>query len=235
MPPKKTTEVKAPAQQAAATPAPAAATAPKAAAAPKAPKAPAAPKAATPAPAATTPAAAPAQTTSTTTESKSEGQTAASFSTVEELEAFMAKESASYYEQINGIVGQLNALKNQHKATEKSVLRALKALQKQSSKRKRKAGNRSPSGFVKPARITEELAKFLSKPVGTEMARTEVTREINNYIKTHNLKDSTNGRKINPDAKLAGLLKLKKEDELTYFNLQKFLSCHFTKAAPATA
>ena len=75
-----------------------------------------------------------------------------------------------------------------------------------------------------------KLAKFLEKPVGTEMARTDVTREINKYIRFHNLQDKENGRKINPDGKLSSLLKLKKTDELTYFNLQRYMSPHFFKA-----
>jgi upstream activation factor subunit UAF30 len=61
------------------------------------------------------------------------------------------------------------------------------------------------------------------------MARTAVTRDINSYIRANNLQDSDNGRKINPDTKLASLLKLTKEDELTYFNLQRYMSPHFFK------
>jgi chromatin remodeling complex protein RSC6 len=67
------------------------------------------------------------------------------------------------------------------------------------------------------------------------MARTEVTRDINKYIRTHNLQDKENGRKINPDTKLASLLKLQTTDELTYFNLQKYMSPHFAKAVPKEA
>ena len=62
------------------------------------------------------------------------------------------------------------------------------------------------------------------------MARTEVTREINAYIREHKLQDKDNGRKIIPDKKLTGLLKIKKGEELTYFNLQKYMSPHFAKA-----
>ena len=65
------------------------------------------------------------------------------------------------------------------------------------------------------------------------MARTEVTREINDYIRKQGLQDAANGRKINADTKLASLLKLKKGDELTYFNLQKYMSPHFAKASKA--
>ena len=62
------------------------------------------------------------------------------------------------------------------------------------------------------------------------MARTEVTRDINKYIRTNNLQDKENGRKIIPDSKLATLLKLNETDELTYFNLQRYMSPHFAKA-----
>ena len=92
-----------------------------------------------------------------------------------------------------------------------------------------------PSGFVKPTLISDELAKFLSKPSGTEMARTEVTREINTYIRSHNLQDPKNGRRILADKALRKLLKLTKEDELTYFNLQRYMSPHFAKATKKAA
>ena len=61
------------------------------------------------------------------------------------------------------------------------------------------------------------------------MARTEVTREINGYIRQHSLQDPANGRRILADAKLKKLLKLKSSDELTYFNLQRYMSPHFAK------
>ena len=74
----------------------------------------------------------------------------------------------------------------------------------------------------------------MGKDKGSEMARTDVTREINKYIRSHNLQDKDNGRKINPDDKLQTLLKLKNTDELTYFNLQRYMPPHFSKAVPAT-
>ena len=142
----------------------------------------------------------------------------------------LADQSVEFLAKLQQLGVLISSLKVEYRTLEKKWTRELKTAQKQSSKRKRKAGNRAPSGFVKPTRISDELAKFLEKPSGSEMARTEVTRDINKYIRTHNLQDSQNGRKINPDSKLAALLKLKKTDELTYFNLQRYMSPHFAKA-----
>ena len=128
----------------------------------------------------------------------------------------------------------LSSLRSDFRTLERNVAREMRAAQKV-SKRKRKSGNRAPSGFVKPTLISKELAEFLGKPAGTEWARTEVTREINAYIRLHSLQDKENGRKINPDTKLRSLLQLKKGEELTYFNLQKYMSPHFAKATPAVA
>ena len=142
----------------------------------------------------------------------------------------LVEQSVEFVAKLQQVSVLLSSLKTEFRTLEKKWSRELKTALKQSLKRKRKAGNRAPSGFVKPTRISDELAKFLDKPAGAEMARTDVTREINQYIRTHSLQDKENGRKINPDTKLAALLKLKKSDELTYFNLQKYMSPHFAKA-----
>jgi len=145
-------------------------------------------------------------------------------------EVSLSEQTNEFQSKLHQIGALLSALKTEFRSLEKKWSRDVKTAQKQSSKRKRKAGNRAPSGFVKPTKISDELATFLGKEKGTEMARTDVTREINAYIRANKLQDQDNGRKIIPDTKLAALLKLKKSDELTYFNLQKFMSPHFAKA-----
>jgi chromatin remodeling complex protein RSC6 len=147
-----------------------------------------------------------------------------------DAEAPLAEQSVEFLAKLQQLNVMISTLKSEYRALEKKWSREVKSAQKVSSKRKRKAGNRAPSGFVKPTKISDELASFLGKEKGTEMARTEVTRDINKYIRTNNLQDKENGRKINPDTKLAALLKLKKTDELTYFNLQRYMSPHFAKA-----
>ena len=132
--------------------------------------------------------------------------------------------------QVQMLAQQFSALRVSLRALEKKASRELKIANKASKKNKRAKSNRQPSGFVKPTQISAELATFLGKAKGVEMARTEVTKEINTYIRAHSLQDPKNGRRIIPDANLTSLLKLKGEDDLTYFNLQKFMSPHFAKA-----
>tara|TARA_X000000950_G_C13796202_1_gene611516 strand:+ start:625 stop:1275 length:651 start_codon:yes stop_codon:yes gene_type:complete len=169
------------------------------------------------------------ETTPTTNEVVTETET------TETSDVMLADTFASFLTKLQNLATQMNLLKTEFRVLEKKAVRELKTAQKAQAKRKRKSGNRSPSGFVKPTLISDELAKFLNKACGTEMARTEVTREINSYIRAHDLQDKTNGRKINPDANLAALLKLQGGDELTYFNLQRYMSPHFAKAGQTKA
>jgi len=143
-------------------------------------------------------------------------------------DSLMGSEFDALLTQVQMVTLQLCGIKNAIKTLEKKTARDLKLANK--SKKKSK-GLRKPSGFVKPALISNELANFLNQPHGIELARTEVTKIINAYIRANNLQDPTNGRKIVPDKKLTELLNVKKEDELTYFNLQRYMSPHFAKAS----
>jgi len=128
---------------------------------------------------------------------------------------------------------QLTTVTTQFAALRTRTERDLKQAQKRS--RKQSTGVKKESGFVKPAPISVELAAFLGKPKGTEMARTEVTKALNTYIREHNLKDPENGRIINADDRLRKLLRLGAADELTFFNIQRYLSPHFPKVAASGA
>ena len=155
---------------------------------------------------------------------------------VPSTDSVISAQFASISAKLQQVVAFAASLRSELRSLERHAVKELRTAQKASAKKRRKVGNRAPSGFVKPTPISKELAEFLGKTDGSEMARTEVTREINAYIRTNSLQDKENGRRINPDAKLKSLLKLKKGDELTYFNLQRYMSPHFaTKAAVAGA
>jgi len=150
-------------------------------------------------------------------------------------ESVIAAQFASISSKLQQVVAFAATLRSELRALERHAVKEIRIAQKASAKKRRKVGNRAPSGFVKPTLISKELSEFLGKSDGSEMARTEVTREINAYIRNNNLQDKENGRRINPDAKLKSLLKLKKGEELTYFNLQRYMSPHFATAAKTSA
>ena len=97
------------------------------------------------------------------------------------------------------------------------------------STKKRKTNANKVSGFEKPTAISDELAKFVGEPIGTMLARTAVSKKIHEYVKSNNLQNPNNRRIITPDAKLKKLLKTTGTEELSYFNLQKYLKVHFKK------
>jgi chromatin remodeling complex protein RSC6 len=133
----------------------------------------------------------------------------------------------------------------------KEAILTVKALQKEHNKLKTQKGGRkgrknsganaaggekrNPSGFAKPTNLSDELCDFLGIARGSSLARTEVTRIINQYVKDNKLQNAEDRRMIVPDAKLKTIVTLGKDDKLTYFNLQSFIKRHFKTAATATA
>ena len=86
------------------------------------------------------------------------------------------------------------------------------------------------SGFDTPEKITDELALFIGLQCGQEISRTVANQHILNYIKRNNLQDKTNPKRILPDEKLIHLLRLQEvKEELTYFNIHKYIHFHFTQ------
>jgi chromatin remodeling complex protein RSC6 len=93
--------------------------------------------------------------------------------------------------------------------------------------KKRENARKSPSGFAKPNKISDELCDFIGVPHGTEKSRTDITRYINSYVKEHNLNKPDNKRIILPDEKLKKILNPKEGDLVTFFVLQRLISHHF--------
>ena len=140
-------------------------------------------------------------------------------------------------EQVNALRSMSTSLAGDLKSLRKDVVRAVK----KSGRRKRtpltaeEKANRAPSGFAKPTIISNELCSFLGKPIGTEVARTEVTKFLSLYIKEHKLQDTVNKKVIHPDAKLKALLNCSDSDELTFFTIQKYMKGHFKPSASTSS
>lgn len=100
---------------------------------------------------------------------------------------------------------------------------------KQKSQTKRKSNGNS--GFLKPVKISNEMAKFTKWGNDDMKSRVDVTKYICNYIKEHNLQNPTDKRQILADDSLCKILGYdpKKDGTLTYPKMQGFLKRHFTK------
>jgi chromatin remodeling complex protein RSC6 len=119
----------------------------------------------------------------------------------------------------------MKTLQKEHQKAQKASVKKPKKSTPASTEGK----SRTPSGFAKPTKLSDELCGFLGVPAGSQLARTEVTRVLNEYIKKNNLQDANDKRTIVPDEKLSSILKLEGGDKLTYFNLQTYIKHHFQK------
>ena len=144
----------------------------------------------------------------------------------------MSNDLSSQFEdlisQLTTMKSQITVIQQNIKQLEKNVKKQMKGLKKEVVKTKNK-GNRQPSGFAKPSKVTKELCEFMNKEEGSEIARTEVTRALVAYIKQNKLENTSNSKLISPDNKLKLLLGLDDNQEVTYFNIQKYMNKHFVK------
>lgn len=127
----------------------------------------------------------------------------------------------------NECLVEITALRNELKSLTK-IVRKIKA--KLDDPNGEKSAKRAKNnGFNREQKISEELRTFLSLPEGQLVSRSTVTKSINEYVKANGLKHPDNGRILVLDQKLRDLLKPPADVQVTFLNLQKFLSPHYTK------
>ena len=221
-------------------------------------------KADTPAPAQQTSTPAPAQQASTNApEQKTRGSSKKTDESVQSAQVTPAPQSSleqSTEEQPQSVESLFQALLSQaeqlmetQKTWVATLRRAVKCYNRESremartnarlqAKRARRQNadgqKRAPSGFQIPTSISDNLCDFLGVAHGTKMSRNVVTKQINNYIREKNLQVQENRRSFVPDSKLGAILgKLQDVDAstgFTYFNLQRYISRHFTPNSSAS-
>lgn len=140
---------------------------------------------------------------------------------------------AALLTRLSEVVSTVRALQNEVRTLQKGVHKERKDLSKRSNRR-RNNKPRAPSGFAKPTYLSQTLCDFLNVPLGTMMARTEVTKRLTNYIKENNCQNPENKKIIIMNDTLTGLLQ-PGDEEVTFFNLQKFMKVHFHKEDPTAA
>jgi chromatin remodeling complex protein RSC6 len=144
-------------------------------------------------------------------------------------EGVVEKEPENVFQVLVDKIASLTTLNKEIQVVLKQVAKDYDKLKKVVDKiqKKRENARKSPSGFAKPNKISDELCDFIGVPHGTEKSRTDITRFINTYVKEHNLNKPDNKRIILPDEKLKKILNVKEGDVVTFFVLQRLISHHF--------
>ena len=154
------------------------------------------------------------------------------------------------FSSVDSIKNLINVV-NEEVASHKTIITTLRALLKDAEKmskeldklrNKRTSKNKTPrspdslpSGITKPVAISDELAKFLCVAPGTLVPRNEVTKGVSCFVKSNDLSDPANKQRFilddrQPAKVLRALLGNPKED-VTYFNLQRYLKHHYVTDA----
>jgi upstream activation factor subunit UAF30 len=129
------------------------------------------------------------------------------------------------------VIAELADIKSSIKALAK-LLRKLRTTQDDPDGEKAKT-RASNNGFNRPLEVSDKLRVFLGLSDGETISRSEVTRRINAYVTGNNLKHPDNGRVIILDEKLTDLLEPPAGLQITFLNVQKYLSPHYVKPPPA--
>jgi chromatin remodeling complex protein RSC6 len=118
----------------------------------------------------------------------------------------------------------ITVIQNQIKNLEGRVKKEQEKQKKTKQQRKK-----TISGFAKPTKISDQLCEFMGIETGTELARTEVTKYLHEYIKKNSLQVESNKTLIVPDNNLKNLLELEDDvsKEIHFFSLQKYMNKHF--------
>ena len=135
----------------------------------------------------------------------------------------ISKEFGNLLTDISSLKKKLGEIQHNMRSLEKNIKMKYNQL-----KNKKHTGTKLPSGIAKPMKISSDLCFFLDKEIGSELARTDVTKALIKYIEQNQLQDQTDKKVINPDIKLKCLLGLDEDSpKITYFTIQKYMNKHF--------
>ena len=122
----------------------------------------------------------------------------------------------------------LDALMKEMKAVRKEIRKIRQHIEDPTGE-KQEARTKN-NGFNKPQKVTDALRGFLSLGPEEMISRSQVSNHMNKYFETNSLKA---GQKISLDDKLKVLLEVPEGVQLTFLNLQHYLSKHYIKEETA--
>jgi chromatin remodeling complex protein RSC6 len=166
-----------------------------------------------------------------------------------EVETPVATNVVSTADHLKAVFVNMSEQSVQLKALMLTVKNLIKDVEKQSKEfdklRNKKSRNRSerkasdtPSRITKPVAISDELARFLGVEPGTLVPRNEVTKGVSGFVKSNGLSDPLNKQKFildeRPAAKSLRVLLGNPKEDVTYFNLQRYLKHHYIGCTTTT-
>ena len=146
-------------------------------------------------------------------------------------------------QQVEDEIQRLRSSEQKNKGVKflKNVNRSLKVLHSDlnkvlKSKVKTVRSKNTSSGFMKPVKISSEMALFTSWDSSNLYSRVDVTKFLCKYIKDNTLQNPEDRRQILCDEKLASLLKIDTANSapLTYPGLQQHIQQHFIPLSEET-
>jgi chromatin remodeling complex protein RSC6 len=137
----------------------------------------------------------------------------------------------SYLKDLNDFKTTFAEFHKRGKEIKKLVEKEMKDLKTYSKKKRTRKPDSKPGGFRKPVKISDEMCEFIGIPKGKKLARTEVSKKLNEYIRDNNLQHEKDRRIIKPDEKLLALFSDEYKDEcrLDFFTMQKYIKHHYIK------
>jgi upstream activation factor subunit UAF30 len=142
----------------------------------------------------------------------------------------------AFVEQFNGFLETIKVEKGT-KNSKTVMSKKLKQLQNDSYKLlkikylrdENKPKTENNSGFMKPIKISNDLASFLETNAEDPITRVHVTKKLCQYIKEKDLQNPADRREIVPDQKLKALFNMLPDEKLTYYSMQKQIQQHIFK------
>lgn len=132
---------------------------------------------------------------------------------------------------LDTLAAEITAMRSEIKSLTK-IVRKIRSTQEDPNGEKAAARSKT-NGFNREVNVDEELRTFLGLAEGEMISRSQVTKRINAYVKENGLKHPDNGRVIVMDDKLRALLKPPEDVQVTFLNLQKYISPHYIKEESA--
>ena len=149
------------------------------------------------------------------------------------------KKMAERIAEVNSSLNEMKIAQDKYRESVKKLNHVyemmVKKEQKQANKPKKE---RKACGFAVAVPVSDIMCEFMEVEKGSLIARTDITKRLNAYIKANGLENPENRQQILPDERLWKILGVDLEIAngsakdgiiITHFNIQKYINGHFLK------